>query len=100
MHIYITSRTRTPSSDSPSDFQFAPERPIELPEGARGAIDSITCSNVWEAVLANVNDALYCQWSGDAQRIATLEARYRMPLRLQRKSYWRSQFSTGRKLSP
>ena len=52
MRIYITSRNRTPSSASPSDFQFALERPIELPEGARGTIDSFTCSNVWEAVLA------------------------------------------------
>ena len=64
MRIYITSRNRTPSSASPSDFQFALERPIELPEGARGTIDSFTCSNVWEAVLAGVNLKLYCQWSG------------------------------------
>ena len=40
MRIYITSRNRTPSSASPSDFQFALERPIELPEGAPGSIDS------------------------------------------------------------
>ena len=33
MRIYITSRNRTPSSASPSDFQFAIQRPIELPEG-------------------------------------------------------------------
>ena len=61
MRIYITSRNRTPSSASPSDsdFQFALERPIELPEGARGTIDSFTCSNVWEAVLAGVNQTLY-----------------------------------------
>ena len=73
MRIYITSRNRTPSSASPSDFQFALERPIELPEGARGTIDSFTCSNVWEAVLAGVNIKLYCQLSGHIQRIATLQ---------------------------
>ena len=67
MRIYITSRNRTPSSASPSDFQFALERPIELPEWVRATIDSFNC---WEAVLAGVNDALYCQWSRDAQRIA------------------------------
>ena len=73
MRIYITSRNRTPSSASPSDFQFALERPIELPEGATGSIDSFTCSNVWEAVLPGVNFKLYCQWSGHIQRIASIE---------------------------
>ena len=73
MRIYITSRNRTPSSASSSDFQFALERPIELPEGAHGSIDSFTCSNVWEAVLPGVNFKLYCQWSGHIQRIASIE---------------------------
>ena len=72
--IYVTSRKRTPSSASPSDFHFSLQTPIELPEGAKGYIDSFTCSNTWEAVLAGVNAKLYCQWSGGIQRIATLEA--------------------------
>ena len=63
MRIYITSRNRTPSSASPSDFQFALERPIELPEGARGTIDSFTCSNTWEAVQKGVNQILYFEYS-------------------------------------
>ena len=63
MRIYVTSRNRTPSSASPSDFQFALERPIELPEGARGTIDSFTCSNVRESVLAGVNQTLYFQYN-------------------------------------
>ena len=74
MRIYITSRNRTPSSASPSDFRFAFERPIELPEGVRGYIDSFTCSSTWETVLGGVNAKLYCKWSGGVQRIATLEA--------------------------
>ena len=63
MRIYITSRNRTPSSASPSDFQFALERPCELPEGATGSIDSFTCSNVWESVLAGVNQTLYFEYN-------------------------------------
>ena len=63
MRIYITSRNRTISSASPSDFQFALERPIELPEGARGTIDSFTCSNTWEAVQKGVNQILYFEYS-------------------------------------
>jgi hypothetical protein len=63
MRTYIASRNRTPSSASPSGFQFALERPLELPEGARGTIDSFTCSNVWEAVLAGVNQTLYFQYN-------------------------------------
>ncbi len=63
MRIYITSRNRTPSSASPSDFQFALERPIELPEGATGSIDSFTCSNTWEAVQKDVNQILYFEYS-------------------------------------
>ena len=74
MRIHITSRRRTPSSGSPSDFHFALERPIERLEGARGHIDSFACSSVREPVLAGVNAKLYCQWSGGVQRIATLEA--------------------------
>ena len=63
MRIYITSRNRTISSASPSDFQFALERPIELPEGARGTIDSFTCSNTWEAVQKDVNQILYFEYN-------------------------------------
>ena len=63
MRIYITSRNRTPSSASPSDFLFALERPIELPEGATGSIDSFTCSNTWEAVQKDVNQYLYFEYS-------------------------------------
>ena len=63
MRIYITSRNRTPSSASPSDFQFALERPIELPEGATGSIDSFTCSNTWEAVQKDVNLVLYFEYN-------------------------------------
>ena len=73
MRIYITSRNRMPSSASPSDFQFALERPIELPEGARGTIGSFTCSNVWEAVLAGVNQTLYFQYNYMAQQTLVLE---------------------------
>ncbi len=78
MRIYITSRNRTPSSASPSDFQFAIQRPIELPEGAHGTVDSFTCSNVWEAVLPGVNFKLYCPWlfpdsAAVLQRIASIE---------------------------
>jgi len=63
MRIYITSRNRTPSSASPSDFQFALERPVELPEGATGSIDSFTCSNTWEAVQKDVNQYIYFDYS-------------------------------------
>ncbi len=60
--IYVTSRNRTPSSASPSDFHFSLQTPIELPEGAKGFIDSFTCSNTWEAVVAGVNQNLYFQF--------------------------------------
>ena len=73
MRIYITSRNRTPASASPSDFQFALERPIELPEGATGSIDSFTCSNVWEAVLPTVNQKVYYQYNYMAQQTLELE---------------------------
>ena len=73
MRIYITSRNGTPSSASPSDFQFAQERPIELPEGAHGSIDSFACSNVWESVLAGVNQTLYFQYNYMAQQTLVLE---------------------------
>ena len=73
MRIYITSRNRTPSSTSPSDFMFSLERPIELPEGAVGIIDSFTCSNVWEAVLAGVNQTLFFQFNDMAQQTVELE---------------------------
>jgi len=73
MRIYINSRNRTPSSASPSDFQFALERPIELLEGAHGSIDSFTCSNVWESVLAGVNQTLYFQYNYMAQQTLELE---------------------------
>jgi hypothetical protein len=73
MRIYITSRNRTLSSASPSDFQFALERPIELPEGARGIIDSFTCSNVWESVLAGVNQKVYYQYDYMSQQTVELE---------------------------
>ena len=74
MRIYITSRKRTRDSVSPSDFHFALDRPIELPEGARGYIDSFVCSNTWETIIENVNSRVYCQWSGDVPRILTLDA--------------------------
>ena len=74
MRIYITSRKRTRDSVSHSDFHFALERPIELPEGARGYIDSFVCSNTWETIIENVNARVYCQWSGDVPRILTLDA--------------------------
>ena len=74
MRIYITSRSRTPDSVSPSDFVFALNRPIELPEGSRGYIDSFVCSNTWESVQAGFNQRIYCQWSGDVQRTLTLDA--------------------------
>ena len=61
--IYVTSRNRTPSSASPSDFHFSLQTPIELPEGAKGYIDSFTCSNTWEAVVAGINQNLYFQYS-------------------------------------
>ena len=73
MRIYITSRNRTPSSASPSDFHCALERPIELPEGARGTIDSFTCSNVWEAVLPGVNQNVYYQYNYMSQQTLELE---------------------------
>mgnify|MGYP000529810109 CR=1 FL=1 len=73
MRIYITSRNRTPSSASPSDFQFAVECPIELPEGANGIIDSFTCSNVWESVLAGVSQTLYFQYNYMAQQTLVIE---------------------------
>ena len=72
MRIYITSRNRTHSSASPSDFQFALERPLDLPEGARGAVDSFTCSNVWEAVLAGENQTLDCKYNFAAQQALVL----------------------------
>jgi hypothetical protein len=74
MRIYITSRARTPDSASPSDFNFALNRPLELPEGSRGYIDSFVCSNTWEAVQAGVNQRIYCQWSGDVPLKLTLDA--------------------------
>ena len=72
MRIYITSRNRTPGSASPSGFSFGLERPIELPEGAHGYIDSLTCSNVWEAVLARVNQTIYCRYNFAAQQTLVL----------------------------
>ena len=60
--IYVTSRNRTPSSASPSHFHFSLQTPIEPPEGAKGYIDSFTCSNSWEAVVAGVNQNLYFQF--------------------------------------
>ena len=72
MRIYIASRNRTASSASPADFQFALERPIELPEGAHGSIDSFTCSNVWDAVLAGVNQTLYFKYNFVAQQTLVL----------------------------
>ena len=73
MRIYITSRKRTPSSASPSHFHFALERLIELPEGARGYIDSFTCSNEWEVVLAGASQTLYVKWNTAAQQTLVLE---------------------------
>ena len=73
MRIYITSRNRTPSSASPSDFYFALERRIELPEAARGYIDSCTASNTWESVLAGVNQTLYVKWNTSAQQTLVLD---------------------------
>ena len=61
--IYVTSRKRTPSSASPSDFHFSLQTPIELPEGAKGYIDSFTCSNTWETIIKDVNARVYYQWS-------------------------------------
>ena len=49
------------------------ERPIELPERAVGIIDSFTCSNVWEAVLAGVNQKLYFKFNYMAQQTLELE---------------------------
>ena len=73
MRIYITSRKRTLGSASPSDFHFALERPVELPEGSRGFIDSFVCSNTWETIITGVNDKLYVKWSAGVPRTLTLD---------------------------
>ena len=73
MRIYITSRNSPPASAYASDFHVALERPVELPEGARGYIDSFTCSNVWETILPGVSQKLYCKWNAEAQRTLALE---------------------------
>jgi hypothetical protein len=70
--VYVTSRNRTLSSASPSDFHFSLKSPMELPEGSKGYIDSFTCSNTWESVIAGINDKIYLQWSGSVQRQVTL----------------------------
>jgi hypothetical protein len=62
MRVYINSKNRTLDSNGPSDFNFALNRPIELPEGSRGFIDSFVCSNVWETVQPNYNNRFYCTW--------------------------------------
>ncbi len=66
MRVYINSKNRTLDSNGPSDFNFALNRPIELPEGSRGYIDSFVCSNVWETVQPNYNNRFYCTWANPA----------------------------------
>jgi len=56
MRFYIDSRFR--ESGTASDFRWN-VAPVELHDGAMGYIDSFCCSNVFNSVVANHNDAIY-----------------------------------------
>jgi len=57
MRFYIDSRYR--ESGTASDFRWNLTTPVELHDGAQGYVDSFCCSNVFNSVVANHNDAIY-----------------------------------------
>ena len=63
MRIYIDSRHRTADSASDSDFSILRRRPLELPVNSLGILEQCILSNVFESIIADVNNKLYVRES-------------------------------------